>query len=77
MDTNTTQGDGDEIRAQRGPKKFEAHWLKEETVEAIVRTAWERAVQQGEGTTFMQKHTMFIWSYMCGTKMLLKLQLSG
>ena len=36
-------------------KKFEARWLKEETVEEMVRVVWARAAARGEGPTFMQK----------------------
>lgn len=36
-------------------KRFEARWLKEETVEEMVKAAWARAAARGEGPTFMQK----------------------
>lgn len=32
------------------PKRFEARWLKEETVQEIVQTAWARAVAQGQSS---------------------------
>jgi hypothetical protein len=37
------------------PKRFEARWLHEETVEEIVKTAWVQACAWDEGPTFMQK----------------------
>jgi hypothetical protein len=40
---------------QRGFKRFESRWLKEETVEEMVKAAWARAVARGEGPTLMQK----------------------
>ena len=41
--------------AQRGVRRFEAHWLKEETVEEMIKTAWAQAMANGEGRSFMQK----------------------
>ena len=41
--------------ARRGARRFEARWLKEETVEEIVKAAWARAAVRGEGPSFMQK----------------------
>ena len=41
--------------AQQGARRFEAHWLKEETVEEMVQAAWARAAARGEGPSFMQK----------------------
>ena len=40
---------------RRGVKRFEARWLKEETVEEMVKPMWARAVARGEGSTLMQK----------------------
>jgi hypothetical protein len=40
---------------RRGVKRFEARWLKEETVEEMVKAAWARAAARGEGPTLMQK----------------------
>ena len=42
-------------RARTGKKRFEAWWLKEETVEEIIKAAWLRAWKGGEATLFMQK----------------------
>ena len=38
-----------------GPRRFEARWLKEETVEEVVQTAWARARAQGQAPNFMMK----------------------
>jgi hypothetical protein len=35
------------------PRRFEARWLKEETVEEIVQVAWARAAAQGNGPSLM------------------------
>lgn len=43
------------VHGRRCFKRFEARWLKEETVEEMVKAAWARAVARGEGPTFMQK----------------------
>jgi len=37
------------------PKRFEARWLKEETVEEIVQLAWTRASSLGHGPKLMEK----------------------
>jgi hypothetical protein len=37
------------------PWRFEARWLKEETVQEIVQTAWARASAQGQGSPLMSK----------------------
>lgn len=42
-------------RSQQGGRRLEARWLKEETVEEIVKAAWARAAASGEGPTLMQK----------------------
>lgn len=42
-------------RDDRRPRRFEARWLHEDTVEAMVQAAWARANACGEGPTFMQK----------------------
>ena len=34
---------------RQGVKRFDARWLKEETVEEIVKAAWARAAARGEG----------------------------
>lgn len=47
--------DGVHVNPSRCNRKFEARWLKEETVEEIVKASWARAKAQGEGPTFMQK----------------------
>ncbi|XP_021321426.1 uncharacterized protein LOC110437330 [Sorghum bicolor] len=36
-------------------KRFEAKWLKEETVQEVVQTAWARASAQGQGGLLMSK----------------------
>lgn len=38
-----------------GPRRFEARWFKEETVEEIVNVAWARAAAQGSGSKLMAK----------------------
>ena len=43
---------------KHSPKRFEARWLKEETVEAMIQMAWARASARGEGPSFMQKTSM-------------------
>ena len=40
-------------RANHSPRHFEARWLKEDTVQEVVQTAWARAIAQGRGTSFM------------------------
>lgn len=55
----TRPGDIGRVHRSAGPKHFEARWLKEETMEEIIKTAWERAGARGEGPTFMQK-TRFV-----------------
>jgi hypothetical protein len=42
-----------DVNTRRGPKRFEAWWLKEETVEEMVHAAWARAVSKGEAPTFL------------------------
>lgn len=37
------------------PRRFEARWLKEETVQEIVQTAWARALAQDRGSTLMTR----------------------
>lgn len=39
----------------RGPKRFEARWLKEKTVNEEVELAWARASAQGQTQTLMTK----------------------
>ena len=36
-------------------KRFEARWLKEETINEIIQTAWARAVAQGQESSLMIK----------------------
>jgi hypothetical protein len=38
-----------------GPRIFEARWLQEDTVEEMVKAAWERAKARGEDPFLMQK----------------------
>ena len=38
---------------RRGFKRFEARWLKEETIEEMVKAAWVRAAARGEEPTLM------------------------
>lgn len=38
-----------------GPWIFEARWLQEDTVEEMVKAAWERAKARGEDPSLMQK----------------------
>jgi hypothetical protein len=45
----------DHIQGNRGPRRFEARWLKEETVEEVVQAAWTRARAHDQGPTFMMK----------------------
>ena len=40
---NTEYNAGIQPIFQRGPMKFEARWLCEQSVETIIQTAWERA----------------------------------
>jgi len=40
---------------REGPRRFEARWLKEETVEEIVQVAWARASALGHGPKLMTK----------------------
>jgi hypothetical protein len=37
------------------PKRFEASWLQEDTIDLIVQNTWSRASERGLGPTFMQK----------------------
>ncbi|KAK1684730.1 hypothetical protein QYE76_045578 [Lolium multiflorum] len=37
------------------PKRFEARWLQEDTVDLIVQNAWNRASMRGLGPTLLQK----------------------
>jgi hypothetical protein len=36
-------------------KQFEARWLKEETVEETMRTAWEKAKMPGIGSSLAER----------------------
>jgi hypothetical protein len=40
---------------RKGPKRFEARWLKEETAEEIVQTVWAHASALGHGSKLMTK----------------------
>ena len=40
---------------KEGPRRFEARWLKEETVEEIIQAAWARSVAQGNKPNLMKK----------------------
>jgi hypothetical protein len=37
------------------PKRFDARWLQEETIDLIVQNAWRRASARGLGPTLMHK----------------------
>jgi len=54
LDTEGLEDDG----VKHSTKRFEARWLKEETVEAMIQAAWARASARGEGPSFMQKTSM-------------------
>jgi len=43
------------VSMQQGPKRFEARWLKEKTVEEMVKVAWARAVSRGDASSFLEK----------------------
>jgi ribosome-binding protein aMBF1 (putative translation factor) len=47
-------GSGQSVNRE-GPRRFEARWLKEETVEVIVQAAWARAMAMGNGPKLMTK----------------------
>ena len=48
--------DGNMFRPlNRGIKKFEARWLKEETISEIVKASWEKAQLAGIGLTLADK----------------------
>lgn len=55
---DTDQADTLRVSAGGSPKRFEARWLKEESVHEIVHTAWTRAVAQGQGSPLMTKVNM-------------------
>jgi hypothetical protein len=44
---DTEAQDGLNLNRAVGPKKFEAKWLCEESVEAIIQTAWDRVHTSG------------------------------
>jgi hypothetical protein len=44
---DTEYYDANLVRHHGGGKKFKAHWLAEETVNKIVKTAWEKAKMRG------------------------------
>ena len=52
---NTDFLSGANEQLHRSPKRFEARWLKEETVEEIVQLAWTRASSLGHGPKLMEK----------------------
>ena len=43
---------------QTYPRKFEARWLSEETVEEVMKTAWRRAADSSRGTPMAAKLSM-------------------
>ena len=45
---------GGQNMIRRGPRRFEARWLKE-TVNEVIESAWARASTQGQTSTFMAK----------------------
>ena len=54
LDTAGLEDDG----VKHSTKRFEARWLKEETVEAMIQAAWARASAHWEGPSFMRKTSM-------------------
>jgi len=50
-----TEGCSSYALPRSGPRRFEARWLKEETVEEIVQAAWACAVAMGHGPKLMSK----------------------
>jgi hypothetical protein len=50
-----TEGCSSFALPRSGPRRFEARWLKEETVEEIVQAAWARAAARGHGPKLMSK----------------------
>lgn len=53
LDTEGMQRES--THSREGARRFEARWLKEETVAEIVHAAWERAASQGQGPDLMIK----------------------
>lgn len=62
----TTESPGVQLVHSNRPRFFEARWLKEETVQEVVQTAWAPAVSQGQGTSLSIRIFIF------GTKRCLK-----
>jgi len=65
LDTTGVSGDTT-VPSRGGVRRFEARWLKEETVNEIVQAAWARAAAQGQGPDPMAKvndvHTdLHVW----------------
>jgi hypothetical protein len=65
VDTDSSSG---QYVHREGPRRFEAIWLKEETVEEIVHAAWACAAAQGSGPSLMAKvsavHTdLHVWDH--------------
>ena len=50
----TECGSGQSVNRE-GPRRFQARWLKEETVEEIVQAAWARATAMGNFPKLMTK----------------------
>ena len=50
-----TDGSRVQVTHKEGPRRFEARWLKEETVEEIIQAAWARAVPQGSDPSLMAR----------------------
>jgi len=50
-----TDGSRVQVTHKEGPRRFEARWLKEETVEEIIQAAWARAVSQGSDPSLMAR----------------------
>lgn len=52
---DTEHFDGELLRKRSGGLRFEAKWLQEETVEEIVKSAWERAKLAGIGPSLADR----------------------
>lgn len=44
-----------DTHGREGARRFEARWLREDTVEEIVKAAWARAALKGDNLSLMQK----------------------
>lgn len=55
ISVDTDQIGGREMNTTGGPKRFKVRWLKEETVNEIVHSAWARASAQGQVPTLMAR----------------------